>query len=232
MRNNIWKPILSSVAIIFLCLVVFVLVKGVKSQESNSQNTSSEVEAIRRGGLKEAARIKRHYVSNTNTSYWMKYDLESLTKNSVGIIIGVPVSNASQLTADGQFITTEYQVKVRESIKGSFLPDEIVRVSLPGGKVVFEDGTSAEIKTPDLERMESGKTYTLFLSQTKNTDGGFNLTGGGQGLFELSTDKSIVKPHGHDKDIVQKYKNKNTEEFLDEIRAAVRKHPEVSVCCN
>lgn len=232
MRNNLWKRILFSVGVVFLGLVAFTMVKVVKSQETNTKSTASTVEAIRRGGLREAARIKGHYVGSGNVCSWLKYDLESLTKNSASIIIGTPISSTSQLTADGQSITTKYQVKVKESMKGTLLPDEMVQVSLPGGKVVFEDGNSAEIKTPDLEQMEESKTYILFLSQDKSAAGSFNLTGGGQGLFELLSDKLMVKPHGHFSDVVQKYKNKDIEEFLEEIRAAVRKHPEVSSCCN
>ncbi|HYX71186.1 MAG TPA: hypothetical protein VE732_00325, partial [Nitrososphaera sp.] len=129
-------------------------------------------------------------------------------------------------------ITTEYQINVNEVIKGNLLPDEKLNLSLPGGTVVFEDGTSAEIKTPGFEGLENGKTYVFFLSTKKGAAYSFVATGGVQGLFELPADKSGVKPKGHDSDLVQKYKDRAVGDFLEEIRAAVRKYPEVSSCCN
>src|SRR5205085_12223762 len=100
------------------------------------------------------------------------------------------------------------------------------------GRIAFEDGTSAEITTPDLEQMQNGLTYVLFLSPKLTSLGAFTLTGGGQGLFEMSSDLQIVKPNGHKKDLVQKYRNKSIEAFLREIEDAVKKYPEVSPCCD
>ena len=219
------------IALIFLCAASFALVKIVKSQEPNPQNSSSDVEAVRRGGLREAARIKDHYVTSLRTSHWLEYDLESLTKNSANIIVGTSVDSAPQLSSDGRIITTEYRIKVQECLKGNLPTGGTIYVSLPGGKITFEDGTSAEVKTPDLEGMENGQTYALFLSPQPATSGAFGLTGGGQGLFELNRMKNNVKPHGHSVDLVQKHKDERVESFLDEIKAAVKKYPEPSTCC-
>lgn len=222
-------------ALICLSLLVIGLVRGVHSQGTQNSAEAQEraiIEAMRRGGLREAARIKGHYVGSINTSHWLKYDLESLTKNSAAVIIGKPLSSASRLSPDGELITSEYQVNINEVLKGNLTPNEKVNLSLPGGVVVFEDGTSAEIKTPDSERMENGRTYILFLSPKKGTADSFVMTGGAQGLFELPADKSGVKPKGHRVDLVQKYKNQPAEEFLEEIRAAIRKYPEATSCCH
>jgi hypothetical protein len=103
---------------------------------------------------------------------------------------------------------------------------------LQGGKVVFEDGTSAEIKTLDFEGMQNDQKYVLFLNPKLRTDGTFSLTGGGQGLFELNNESQRVKPHGHPSDSVQKHKDESVDSFLQEIRAAVKKYPEATICCD
>jgi hypothetical protein len=227
MRNNLNKRAMLTIAIALLGLIAFTLVKVVSSQEPNKPNKEEAqqlVEAIRKGGLREAARIKKHYVNTESASHWIKYDLESLTKNSGNIIVGTPIYHASQLSSNGEQITTEYQIKVEQSLKGKLVVGAFVNVSLLGGKVVFDDGTSAEIKIPDLEGMENGRTYVLFLSPEIGATGAFNLTGAGQGLFELSQDKG-VKPHGHTVDIVQKHKNQNPDSFLLEIKRVQQNMP-------
>lgn len=222
-------------AVICLAVLAIALVRGVRSQGSQNSAEAQEralIEAVRRGGLREAAKLKGRYVASINTSHWLKFDLESLTKNSAAVIIGRPLSSVSRLTPDGEQITTEYQININEVLKGNLTANEKISLSLPGGIVVFEDGTSAEVKTPDEERIENGKTYLLFLSPKKGATDGFVATGGAQGLFELPPDKSGVKPKGHRVDPVQKYKNRPTDKFVEEIREAVRKYPEASSCCN
>jgi hypothetical protein len=231
MKSNTLKPFLLLLGVALLCLGTLAMVGAGKGQEPSGRDDAELVEALRRGGLIEAARLKRHYVGRANTSQWLKFDLETLTKNSAGVVVGTPVGHGSQLTPSGNLITTTYKIKVQQALKGSVPPSDMIDVVLPGGKVVFEDGTSAELLTPDLKQMESGKTYILFLSTRKDVGGGFILTGGGQGLFELPKDKTGVKPHGHHSDSVQKHKNEAVEEFLEKVKAAVAKYPEASACC-
>jgi hypothetical protein len=130
------KQILFLVALMVLTPIAFALVKIVKSQEPKRPATSSEdVQAIRRGGLREAARIRGHYVANTTTSTWGKYDLESLTAHSGDIVVGKPIDNtSSHLSSDGQTITTWYRIKIVQTMKGKLQPGETLTVSLPGCK--------------------------------------------------------------------------------------------------
>lgn len=232
MKSKTLKRLFPLLGVASLCLMTFAAARAVRSQEPGQEDRAALIEAIRRGGLREAARIKGHYVGRADTSQWLKYDLEGLTKNSAGVIVGTPVGAVSQLAPSGTLITTTYRVKVRRTLKGSPTPGDTVSVAVPGGKVVFDDGTSAELKTPDMEQMEGGKTYVLFLRPQKDVDGGFGLTGLGQGLFELPEDKTGVRPHGHRSDVVQKHRNENEEEFIEEVEAAVVKYPEASDCCN
>jgi hypothetical protein len=52
-----------------------------------------------------------------------------------------------------------------------------VTVKVPGGKVIFPDGTSAEVRTPWFKWMENRHTYVLFL--TAEGDGTAYVTTGG-----------------------------------------------------
>jgi len=202
------------------------------SQENGApQDGPDIIDAVRRGGLREAARLKRHYVASMRASSWLKYDVESLVKNSAAVITGTPGSGISRLSSDGKLIFTDYEIKLDQVIKADTPFRDTVSVSLPGGKVVFEDGNSAEILTPHMKQMENGKVYLLFLSRD-NDSKQLTLTGGGQGLFELSRGGSGVKPHGHSTDLLQKYKGRDATEFLEEVKAAARKYPDTSHCCN
>ena len=63
-------------------------------------------------------------------------------------------------------------------------------------------------------------------------DGNFTLTGGSQGLFEIEGKTRRIKPNGHPLDPVRKHKAQDVDAFLEEIRAAVKKYPEATTCCN
>lgn len=196
------------------------------------QDSRQEVQAARRGGLREVARIKGKYVARIDTGSWIKYDIEGLTKNSYAIVIGTPLTHSSRLTADGESIVTEYELRVDETVKGNLYQTQTTKVEIPGGKVVFEDGSTAEIEPADLLPMEKGKTYLLFLRTIASSPNSFALTGQGQGLFEVTSEKR-VKPHGNKADLVQKHGGQQVPNFLQLIRDAVKKYPSVSEgCCN
>lgn len=188
--------------------------------------------AVRKGGLKEGARIKKRFVSSERTTGWAKYDLESLTSHSAAVIMGAPVNSVSSLTANGERITTEYKIKVSRVFKGKTEEDALIRVSVPGGKVIFEDGTSAEILTPDLGPITKNQTYILFLHPSADGTDIYQLTGGGQGLFEVPSSVWGVKPLGDKKDLVQRHKEQTVNDFIEEIQRAVQKYPDTSMCCN
>ncbi|MGH9928402.1 MAG: hypothetical protein ACREA9_04135 [Pyrinomonadaceae bacterium] len=232
MTNKIRKQILPLLGIACFALLGFMMNRTAKSQQINTPDPQEEVKAVRRGGLREAARAKGHYASTVRTSGWGKYDIDSLTKNSVAVIVGVPLTSTSQLSNNNELITTQYQVKTREVLKGDVIEGQLVKVNVLGGRVTFEDGTSAEIKAIDMEPMEQGNAYILFLKDEKDNPGVFGLTGGGQGLFGLSNNDSLIQPQGDRTDVVQKHKNQRIEDFVEQIKIAVSKYPRVSSCCN
>src|SRR5258706_3465706 len=221
------KQLIVLIGFIFLGLITLALTKIVRSQEPNPQDMpADDSEAIRRGGLREAARIRGHYGGIRTTIYFLKYDLESLAAHSGDIIIGTPIDNTVHLSADGQMITSWYRINILQALKGKRQPDETVTISLPGGKLTFEDGMSAEIKTPDLETMQNDQKYVLFLSPILAVDGTFTLLGGSQGLFEIENKTNLVKPNGYPLDPVRKHKDQYADAFLKKIRATVKKYPE------
>lgn len=174
-------------------------------------------DAMRRGGLREVAKIKGHYVVSKDPNWdWSAFDLESLTKSSVGIIVGVPNIGKAQLDSAGDSINTNYEVTVKDVIKGNIRIGDTLQVALPGGKVDFDDGTSAEVETADFERMSQGREYVLFLYA--NSDGGtvFLTTGGTQGLFEI-TDAGKIKAALPTNIAAKQTKDQNVEAFLKEI---------------
>lgn len=230
--SNIRQQTAVLVAIIVVtATVVFTLVKNVNSQQSRpgQEGPSEEVLAVRRGGLREAARLKHEYVSTMNTAWRFKFSLEGLTKNSSDVVIGVPVSHATQLNEKGNLVTTEYRIQIEQTLKGDLKGDEPIIVTLTGGKIVFEDGTSAEIKTPDLEHLKEGGRYILFLTPRGNLERTFLPTAAGQGIFEI--DAKGIKPHGDRFSFVKNYKGQTVELFLEEVKAAIQKYPDPGKCC-
>jgi hypothetical protein len=154
-------------------------------------------------------------------------DLVGLAKDSSAVIIGVPQDNTTALSADGKSITIDYTVKVMYVYKGALQKDSTITVSLPGGRVMFDDGSMAEVRTPWFKKMMNGKAYALFLTATPRS-GVFATTGEAEGLFEVPmTEKdtvTTVQTHtGIPNDPIWKYHGKDAKEFFKELRRATGK---------
>lgn len=231
------SPIVILTISFVLCLIfanVFTGVTQSQPQKSREKSESQKViEAIRRGGYREAARLRGHYVGTADPNWdWANFNLEELTKTSAAVIVGVPQTSIAQLSPTGDQITTNYKVKVENVLKGNLAANNIVEVSMLGGRVEFEDGTSAEIQTPDFERMQNGRRYILFLYANRNGSEIFLLTGGPQGLFELATDgkvKAYARPTDH---VAKEIEYKSMNSLLEELRMYAERWPKPSGCCN
>lgn len=229
------KQLLLLVIVFTMSGLGFIFGKGAATQSLSAQkpdDPAQVVTAVRKGGLREGARIKKQFVSSESTTGWAKYDLEALTSHSSVVIMGTPLDNVSSLSANGERITTEYKVKVSRIFKGQVQENGLIRLIVPGGKVVFEDGTSAEILTPDLGPITKNQNYIFFLHPSSDGTDVLKLTGGGQGLFEVPSSAWGVKPLGDKKDVVQRHKDQSVNDFIEEIQRAVKKYPETSACCN
>jgi hypothetical protein len=85
-------------------------------------------------GYREAARIKGHYVGTVDPYWdWASFKLEALTKSSAAVVIGIPERSKGRLDANGEMIVTEFDVRVKETIKGTHTENSVVKVALLGG---------------------------------------------------------------------------------------------------
>src|SRR2546421_6447920 len=110
-------------------------------QPSNDEMIALRM-AIRDGGLRAAAKLKGNYVAEFNPHWdWGRFDLETLTKGSAAIIVGRFTKKAEpRLLGEGRVIYTDYKVSVDELVKGDIRQGETIVVTLPGGRISFEDG--------------------------------------------------------------------------------------------
>jgi hypothetical protein len=220
------------VLIALFVVIAFYSAKSGRTQTLKNQKKEKEiVTAVRRGGLREAAKLNKNYVATERTSGWAKYDLEGLATASSNIILGTPILSTPKLSDSGEQVLTDHQIRVEQIFKGDLKLNQVLTLTVIGGKVVFDDGSTAEILTSDLGPIEIGKTYIFFLNLKEKSDPiSYRLTGGGQGLFEVAAD-STVEPRGDKVDSVQKYKHEAATNFIDEIKLLVKKHPETTRCC-
>src|SRR5438067_13888209 len=162
---------------IAMILGIAVLALGitVRTNRQSPQNRADDhkkiVEAIRHGGLREAAKIKGHYVGIQDPNWdWTNFTVEALTKASIGVVVGSPEHAAPELSSTGDSIDTHFVVRISEVIKGGprFSVGDTIFVSVPGGNLEFDDGTSAEVQTPGYECMALGKEDVSFRYQNRN----------------------------------------------------------------
>lgn len=225
------KRILVAVSIVVAMLVIGSMY--VSGQHSDPNEHEAVRDALRRGGIREAARIKGHYVGEFDPHWdFGRFDIETLTKNSAVVIAGIPAKKmGTRLSSSGQTILTDYEIKVGEVFKGPVSARDSITVSLPGGFIDFGDGTTAEVKTPEFEPMKLGATYTMFLSESDDRPDIYMLSGGPQGLVEIVNDTTL-KSHGRPTDPVSKEsKGKDKDTFLKEVRSKSEKWPLPGRCC-
>lgn len=205
-----------------------------RPQEGSYDEWRAVVDALRREGLKGAAKIKGDYVQYVDPHPdWLSLDLEKLTRNSDAVILGVPVKNVCKLAANDRLIVTEYDVVVKQVLKGNPQPGDTIKVALLGGKVKFEDGTTAEVVTPGFKKMAHGKTYALYLSPYSAGSPVYILTAGPQGMMELPDNGAGVISQARETDPVKKQlKDKDKETFLKEARKLSGQWPQPGKCCN
>ena len=204
-----------------------------QTQQTNKQENETKelTDAIRRGGLREAARRKGHFVIQIDPTWdWASFDLESLTKRSTDVVVGQAGEPKAQLNREGDVLTTGYQILVMEPMKGNFRQGNTIEVAMLGGTIEFEDGTSVEVQTPGFERMVKGKKYLLFLTTNKNGSAILLPTGGPQGIFEINGDQT--KYFGRPTDTISKQiRDKDSNSILKQVREYATKWPTAKGCC-
>ena len=175
-------------------------------------------EKARRGGGKLVSNL------DFNTSA-QKASLKDVVSGSQLVVIGTTESNVCRMSEDGKTIRTLYQVHIEEVLKGQGQPGRTITVSLPGGKVGFPEGGTAEVQTPWFKKMLNNRRYVLFLTG-KPEGNSFIPTGGPQGVFEIPADGTGVLSHsGLSKDAMQQYAGKSRQVFVNEIKDAMLVQP-------
>jgi hypothetical protein len=99
------------------------------------------------------------------------YLQETTCKADVAVLVLVK-SKASQLTVDGTFIFTDYEVVIEDVLKNNsnaaVQPKQEITVTRSGG-VVNLNGKILAVKDKSFKPLEAGKTYLLFLSYLPST---------------------------------------------------------------
>jgi hypothetical protein len=242
MKNHLAARMLLVVSIVVVALISIIGISRTPAQLPGAQESSGNDfravrYALRRGGLREAAKLKGHYVGEFDP-HWDsgRFDIDKLTKNSMAVVVGTVVKKrGARLSDEDQLIVTDYEVIVNETLKGVPTKGDTITISLVGGSLEFDDGTSAEIRTPGFEHVIPGSAYVLFLGESASGPNEYTLTGGPQGLVEIMIDGSL-NSHGRSTDPIaletrDPNKGKNKSSFIREVRKAVVKWPGPGRCC-
>lgn len=218
------------------CLAIFgnssQRVQKPSAQQPSSDDSVALRDAITRGGLRAAAKLKGNYVAEFNPHWdWGRFDVESLTKGSAAVIVGRFAKKLDPRLIEGRVILTDYEVSVEELVKGDLKQGETIVVSLPGGRITFEDGTSAEQTTPTFDHPHIGRAYTLFLMEDAAVPSVFLLSGGPQGIFDIEDGASVKSRGRPDDPVAVETKGKSREAFMKNVREQARKWPKPGKCC-
>ncbi|HKC62068.1 MAG TPA: hypothetical protein VKB86_00415 [Pyrinomonadaceae bacterium] len=184
-----WQIFCSALLASVVCAAAIASMSGWRKAASPAPKESLTQQGNAEGRLRQGAREKRHFVLAYDDPQWKNVlDTKMLVKDSPIIILGRVERSPCKLSEDGERITIDYQVRVSDVVKGNMAKGTLVTVSVPGGLVRFDDGTTAEFRTPSFRKMASGRSYLLFLTPEGKRDGILITTGGPQGIFELSRD--------------------------------------------
>lgn len=98
--------------------------------------------------------------------------LRGLACNADAVVVGVVKDKASQLTEDGDFVFTDYQLGVEEVLKDNasahLMPNISITLTQPGGRVRL-GGYIIEAEDASFRSLIIGGRYTLFLKFIPST---------------------------------------------------------------
>lgn len=220
----------TSTTLALLALAIFAgLVVGVglskigaaRRETGTRSRTAPKAAAEDTRTLKEKAKATGKHVEIARPEKADAYaDIAALAADSSDVVIGFPLDNVTDLTADGRSLNINYTVRIEHVYKGELKKGSTITVSLPGGMFRFDDGSTAEVRTPWFKKMQKGKAYALFLKAQKHGQS-YVPTGGAQGLFEIGTSKEdhTVKSHvGLPNNPMWRYHGREARVFLSEVR--------------
>jgi hypothetical protein len=157
----------------------------------------------------------------------MAPSLRALGQVSQLVIVAEPFTGRPILSQDQSYISTIWTVRIVETIKGSDRAGSLVRIIVPGGRMTFADGSTAEIRTPGLDPLVPGGRVVFFLEAiesfmpkdliTAETRGSYVPKLGPQGVIRLGADG--VHPQGRQTDEIRKlHDRESVDTFLSKLR--------------
>jgi hypothetical protein len=207
----------------FRTILILVLITISICASAQSGRVQGQLKLVEGGTLQEAAKAAGgHFVGSVGpTSGFLSYqDLHQLAKYSKFIMIGTAVTNVCKLSEDERSIYTSYTFRIEEPLKGGeWKPGDTVTVNLPGGRVSFPDGSTAQLNIPSFRRMVNGNRYLLFLGGREKVQG-LRPLGGPQGVFELRDDGSILA-FANSFDPLSRETRRSSDQVIKELRIAL-----------
>ena len=147
---------------------------------SAQQKEHSKLHEDRGSDRKIAEGIRKHSASfsahSTACPFISQVPLPSIVSELTGaadaIVMASFVSKSSQLTSNGSYIFTDYELRTEEVLKdsgpGALKPERIITVTRPGGKVLLY-GHSATYTELAFKPLLPGHRYLLFLKYLPTT---------------------------------------------------------------
>jgi hypothetical protein len=145
--------------------------------------------------------------------------IQGLACNADAAVIAVVKDKSSQLTEDGEFIFTDYELTVEQVLKDNNLshlePNLILTVTRPGGRIQLS-GHIVEAEDASFKALTKGQRYVLFLKfipqigsyNSLNSMSTYQL---GQNNISVATDEAVRSD----------LKNETSSTFKSKIDAAV-----------
>jgi hypothetical protein len=156
---------------------------------------------------------------NVKTPSTMDGLLRHITCSADLVVVGTVLGKASQLTEDGTFVFTDYEMRVEELVGNNAdvrarRGDSIV-ITRPGGAVKFNDKT-VRVTDKSFQPLEVGGRYLMSLRQIPST-GAYRAVDS-ESSFELNQD-GVRRLTAKEPPYVFVYRNDSTS-FLNQVRTA------------
>lgn len=90
------------------------------------------------------------------------------------VVVGTLSAPSGFLAENARFILTEYSLTVRETLKGSLTPGDVVAYIRPGGKLMI-NGRTVEVTASAYPELSEAAPYLLFLRRVSNDDASFTV---------------------------------------------------------
>jgi hypothetical protein len=123
--------------------------------------------------------------------------LASLARASDAVLIGQTLENTCTMSSTGQYVATEYSVRVEEVLQGTVKPGSVLKIRTPGGRFTFSDGVTVQEDHPSVRGMMDGKRYLLYVKYVAAEQSYYPPAIDGQGVFELHPDGRTVISHAN-----------------------------------